>query len=314
MAASILFLTCFNMSNFPIPTGSYAVGKIDYHLVDASRVETNNQGAKREIMLHIWYPASRHASLRGSYYDKDALSTVQEFINQQGNIPLWLLKGISFTRTYSHDNAPVSESKDVYPVIIATHGSGTMVQHYTSLWEELASQGYIVVGIDHPYIAALTRFPDGHSITSLINAKRKETKEAKNAWKQEQFEVAVADVKFVLDSLTELNIKPQWPLYNKLDLSRVGICAHSSGGSLAMRMSLEDKRIKAVAALDSSVRGNYNLTPLSIPTLVLLAEKSHVLSGEEGKKALQDLKTLCYKSKPFMTLITFNSVGHGTPH
>src|SRR5271154_4510724 len=44
----------------PTPTGSYAVGRVTYHWVDPSRIDSLAPvtGQKRELMVWIWYPAT----------------------------------------------------------------------------------------------------------------------------------------------------------------------------------------------------------------------------------------------------------------
>ena len=44
----------------PAPTGPFAVGTAEYHLIDKSRKETksSNPDDSRELMVHVWYPAS----------------------------------------------------------------------------------------------------------------------------------------------------------------------------------------------------------------------------------------------------------------
>ncbi len=306
----LVFVLFLNLHNFPAPTGNYGVGKTQYYLIDHNRKETNIRNGHRELMLHIWYPIDKQKSLKKSPYDHNALTNIQEFIKQQSRIPLWCLYGLLYTKTYAQDNAPITHNKKTFPVIIATHGAGPMIQQYSWLFEELASHGYIVIGINHPYMAALTRFPDGRVVKGLLNEKIKEGKETTRIWKQEQLEIAGQDIKFVLDSLSNFNEQHSWPLYKKLDLEHIGILGHSAGGSLAMKMCLEDNRIKAGIGLDSGTRGNPDSIPFSTPFLVLLGENSRHMrtaKGQEDYKKLVKLNSLPGMS---MTLIMIKNIGH----
>jgi dienelactone hydrolase len=305
-----ILITYLNLQNFPKPTGHYGVGKTQLHLIDSSRKETNAQNAKRELMLHIWYPTSSKINTPERPYNADALGSAIEFMSHQSGVPEWLFAGLKKTKTYAQKNTSVATDSPSYPVIITSHGAGTMIQHYTWLCEELASKGYIVVGINHPYMAAVTRFPDNRIVKSLINSKNKEGKEAFKVWKQEQFEVAVKDVKFVVDNLIKLNEQSTWPLHNKLNLDHLGICGHSAGGSLAMRMCLEDKRFKAGIALDGTTqRGNEKLTPFTTPFLDILSDIS--LVGKEGNEQYKKLLELCHKPEMHMNIIMLKGIGHG---
>lgn len=299
-----------NRNNFPIPTRQYGVGTIYHHLIDTHRIESNNPNAHRELMLHLWYPTNMTIKTAETSYDQDALKNALEFIHQQSGIPFWLLSGLKKTKTYAKPNELISLNNEIYPVIIISHGAGPMIEHYTALCEELASHGYIVVGVNRPYMAPITRFPDNRIIKGLLNAKKKEGKEAAKIWKKEQAEVAIHDIDFVLNSIEKLNAQSSWPLYNKLDLDHIGICGHSAGGTLAMRMCMKDDRFKAGVALDSELRDNKIMT-FSTPFLAIIGEKSHLWIGQEGKKAKEKLIQLAQMSNKHMSIIRFKDAGHG---
>jgi len=310
---AIWLVSTLNLNNFPKPTGAFGVGKISYHLTDISRKETNIKvDSPRELMLHIHYPAATQAQGPCMFYDADALQNMKGFVHLLTKLPIWLLHGLDCTKTYAQINAPIANEQKTYPVILMLHGSGTMIQHYTWIGEELASHGYIVVGINHPYMAAVTRFLDDRVITSLVHQKKAEGEHISKAWKQEQFEVAVQDINFVINNLAMLNQQTTLAIHNKLDLEQIGICGHSSGGSLSMRMCLENKRIKAGISLDGNIRGSEGLVPFTTPFLVILAQKSHVHQGQDGQQNLEKLIQLCHKPDMQMTIMTFKGIGHGT--
>lgn len=295
---------------FPAPTGRYGVGTTELHLIDTKRKETNNQDMHRELMLHIWYPTNIKTENPNTPYNADAIENYKEFIHEQSAIPAWLLIGLQKTKIYAQHNAALANG-DLFPVIIVTHGSGPMIQQYTWLTQELASQGYIVIGINHPYMAGRTRFPDGRCINSLMFTKRKEGKEIARAWKREQFETAAHDIAFVLENISQFNAQPSSMFYKKLDLDHIGMAGHSGGGALTMRMCLQDARIKAGVAFDSGLRGNLNVIPLHTPFLEIVAKKSRIWADAEGKIEREKLEQLCSASQSNMTIIELDDIGHG---
>lgn len=295
---------------FPAPSGRYGVGTTEFHLIDSNRKEANNPNAPRELMLHIWYPTNIKIGNPNSPYNADAIENFKEFIFAQNTIPHWLLAGLQKTKIYEQHNAALANG-NLFPVIIVTHGSGPMIQQYTWITEDLASYGYIVVGINHPYMAAITRFPDGRCIRSLIPSKKKEGKEIARTWKREQFETLAHDITFVLDNLAEFNAQPSSMFYKKLDLDHIGMAGHSGGGSLTMRMSLQDSRIKAGIAFDSGLRGNLKMTPLQIPFLEIVGKKSRIWADAEGKIEREKLNQLCAASYGNMKIIELEDIGHG---
>lgn len=54
-----------------------------------------------------------------------------------------------------------------FPVILFSPGAGTPRLYYGALAQSLASSGYAVITIDHPYDADVVEFPDG---TLVFNA------------------------------------------------------------------------------------------------------------------------------------------------
>ncbi len=303
----------WNLQNFPTPTGGYGVGTLERHLIDVDREEPSKQGAPRELMLHIWYPTNTKSAQPTMPYDTDALHSALEFLSSASKVPAFFFSRIQNTKTFGQLNAPIAAEHTSYPVIILCHGAGTMIQHYAFLGEELASQGYIVVGVNHPYMAAITRFPDGRVIESLSTEKQKEGKAAQLAFKEQQFTIAIADIRFVVDSLITLNNDTAWPLAGKLDAEHLGICGHSAGGSLALRMCIEDARFKVGVSLDGSTdRGNPTLASFTTPFLFIRGESSHVWRDQEGQLRKEKLMELCHKPGMDMTVITFMNNGHGT--
>jgi Platelet-activating factor acetylhydrolase, isoform II len=72
-----------------------------------------------------------------------------------------LTRDLSRARTHSIRDAEVSPQQPAYPVILMRAGLAALTADYTSLAEDLASHGYIVVGFDAPYRTFVVVLPDG---------------------------------------------------------------------------------------------------------------------------------------------------------
>src|SRR5262249_33347582 len=146
---------------------------------------------------------------------------------------------------------------------------------YSMLAEELASHGYVVVGVDLPAIAFAVRFGDGRvsRFSEELWAQRRSQEDAAN-FEQEQINACAMDLCFVLDQLETLQSgATESPLLGQLDLQRVGIIGHSIGGRIAARACQIDKRPKAAAILDAfgrtmTVARNADGSTLAQPTMV----------------------------------------------
>lgn len=261
---------------FRMPSGPYGIGYIPLHI-----------HASRELMIYVYYPTTYKSDKPTMLYDADALACHKAFVHAQTSIPLGMLTSWDAIKTYAQPGVPIADDKQQYPVILVTHGAGPMVQHYTWLLEELASQGYIAIGINHTYLAAITRFPDDRVIKSLLPKKKKLGRHVASAWKQEQLDVCVNDINLVLQKLEQLQENDTF-FQARLDLDRLGIIGHSFGGDIALRAAQTYQNIKAAIDLDGGERTFDYLLKTNFMTscLVVQAEKSHNWSGESGKHDL----------------------------
>ena len=65
-------------------------------------------------------------------------------------------RDLSLVRTHSYLNAPLATNKSAFPVVVIRSGGSALAIELTSLAEELASHGYVVVGFDAPYRSFIT--------------------------------------------------------------------------------------------------------------------------------------------------------------
>jgi predicted dienelactone hydrolase len=135
-------------------------------------------------------------------------------------------------------------------VIVLSPGNQTNVSFYGSLAEELASQGYLVVGIDHAFQVAATATADGQ--VALYDEDMDMGDPAASV--AAKIDERVADVMFVLDSLRsgEANLAP---FAANADLDRIGVLGHSNGGLAAFEMCRVDASIDACLNMDGQGAG-----------------------------------------------------------
>jgi hypothetical protein len=126
--------------------------------------------------------------------------------------------------------------------------------------EELASQGYVVVGIDHPYSSRIVAFPDGRvARRKFVGNEDYSSEAAVDAFVKtadQQVRLRARDARFVLDCLEKLNGNdPEQLLTGKLDLARVGIFGFSLGGGTAAETCWLDRRFKAGLDMGGMIAG-----------------------------------------------------------
>lgn len=267
-------MDCKTLS-LPAPEGQYAVGRIDYYCVDTARREKyphDDDHPYRELLLQVWYPADlTNKSVRLSYVTEAIL----DYTKGRGGRGLGYVDCSFMTNSYFH--APVSKAHDQYPVLIFSHGFSAPCYMYGSLLEELASQGYIVIAVNHTYAVDPVQMPDGRilglgdhwheilqkvSMDKLIAAGKEEVK----TW--------IIDIEFVLDHLGKLHERDtKRILTGRLDLDKIGMFGHSFGGGTTVFINYLDKRCKAGVNMDGPIYGNVPKAPLKKPFMFLLSEE-----------------------------------------
>lgn len=237
----------------PEPTGTFAVGVTELHLVDRGRADPWVADRPRELMVSVWYPAGTTAGHQLAPYMQPAAAAhfAQAVL---GPVRLADRVDIRGVRTHAWRGAPVAAGAEGWPVVLFSPGGSIPRALSTVLVEDLASRGYVVVTIDHTYEATAVEFPGGRvALRSLPKAEDLLRK---------LIAVRVADVQFVLGQLEALQTggnpdagRRPLPdgLRTALDLSRIGMFGHSAGGFTAAETMLVDARIDAGANLDGSM-------------------------------------------------------------
>lgn len=257
---------------FPKPTGQYAVGVKDYHWIDASRKEilaNDTEHPNRELMVSVWYPAS------GKMQDKPSSQYVPDIVEycKKNEKFFWLLNLSRPIYSYAQQDAKIVENNLKFPAIIFSHGFGDHKDSNTAECQELASQGYIVVGISHTYDCGLVKFPDGKIVDgdkSLSDRFAGKNNVERCQIIGKQIETWISDVQFVLSKLIEVNFDKCSVFYDKIDIEKIGMFGHSFGGATAAQICRRDARVKAGVNLDGRLFGSQNTENLGKPFMLML--------------------------------------------
>jgi dienelactone hydrolase len=247
--------------DLPQPNGCYPVGTKTIVLVDPHR--------SRDLLVTMWYPAVEGTSALAPYMDKKTAQAVAEDWKLQPDFQ-------RLVRTHARLLASIAEGGP-FPVVLLEHGTGVVPAIYTVLAEGLASSGFIVVATNHPPDSLISVFPDGHELKFKpywpAEADRRTQGLAIGKFAEE---VLVADVRFVLDKLQDMNLHDDF-WHGHLDLSKGGIVGHSMGGTTAALVTKEERRILAGVNLDGStypgMNGDVRPVELHKPFLFLMTEE-----------------------------------------
>ena len=277
----ILFVLILNVPivfagyDFPKPTGEYAVGTGRYHMIDRDRLDPYDQSIFRELMIQVWYPTSNKAIGATAHYLPDIMPHMKSMASEAFYVPQIVLDYLVVDiKCHALENAPLLERKQKFPIIVLCHGLSSMVSLQTVHAENLASHGFIVVGINHTFACSLTVFPDGRmyplKFDWYASDKCKEFTKIVNIWQQ--------DVSFVLGQIEALcneQNKPQNNMfYHKLDLDKIGMLGHSMGGATATQMCRRDDRVKVAVNMDGPLFGSDYEEGFKKPYMAMIAEGS----------------------------------------
>jgi predicted dienelactone hydrolase len=178
-----------------------------------------------------------------------------------------------------------------YPLVIFSHGVGGMKSSNTSTFLELASNGYVVCSIDHPYQALFTEGSDGHVVTvdpafyrEFLDVNAGKYDEA-TAFKFEKswMQLQIDDIQFVFSTILRQAKDPKSDaVYQLVDPGRIGLMGHSLGGESSAQLARERTDIGAVVNLDADLSGEYvdfvngkrvlNDTVYPVPILTILTD------------------------------------------
>lgn len=292
----------------PTPTGPAAVGTTALVFTDQARREelSDDPSAMRTIPVQIWYPASvTHNARRASYLGDPSRIGAEQL--RKAGLPSFTARHLRLVRTHSWENVPVAAGQPAYPILLFSHGDGMPLGQNTALMEELASHGYVVVSIGHPY-QSIVVYPDGRLVTyrqaagrmKEIAAMNKPARDARlpspyTLTPAERAQLAVravslqpgedflarmwsADIRFVLDELAVLEAAPSGLFAGRLDMRRVGALGHSFGGAASGQACLDDPRIGAGLNMDGLQSGDMLRRPIGKPFLFMNEDRLDGLS------------------------------------
>lgn len=263
----------------PTPTGLYKVGRALFDWTDSNRNDPFENTKKRELMVWVWYPVTSLNKCKPAEYlpgkwGESAAKWHAFDLHMKMNegqasvfIPHPPLSAISIQqiKTFSYENV-LMDSATSFPVLFFSPGLGMMPTDYTAIIENIASHGYIVVGVNPTHFVATTYFSNGTSVGGIPLLNRLENLE-------DFMPVWVNDLLFSLKKIKELNLFDTSILFHHVNINEVGIFGHSYGGAAAAVASFKDSTFKAGINMDGSPRGDTLQWKLRQPFLILQSDQ-----------------------------------------
>lgn len=289
-----------NLKELPKPVGEYLVGMIHMDFIDQSRSQVfsfEEENAPRIIPVTIFYPADSSEGKKTAPY---AFSEALEKLSKM-TYGFWSRKMVN-VKTHVYENISVSSKKDNFQIIFFNQGFISYEMQSTVLCSDLASLGYVVISVGHPYESSGVKYIDGKIVKvhdSFIQMQKKAFHKEyikkimkllrdKNDYSDAQaMEVAeflysdndfndsvkrwADDTIFVADQLAGINSgKIESIFKNKLQLDRgFGITGHSLGGATSAQVCYVDERFICGINIDGGTWGDYLYKDIKTPFMVI---------------------------------------------
>ena len=180
-----------------------------------------------------------------------------------------------------------------FPLVVFSHGAFGYYQSNASTYLELASQGYVVVSLEHPYHSFFTKDTNGKTITvdpefinSVMNANGDAAEEQIYEESVKWMKLRVNDMNFALDELKKGADGKDTADYrfaddssktgtlealSLIDTDKIGVMGHSMGGATAVEIGKERDDIDAVIDIDGTMLGS-------------------IIGAENGKYIIEDVE------------------------
>ncbi len=164
----------------------------------------------------------------------------------------------NLVRSHSFDSPPVRKAGRPFPTLIFSPGFAESSLTYATQLEDLASHGYIVIGIEHPFDTYAVQLA-GNRVIAFARARWDSAMtrpKGAAAYQLAQVPLRAADIRFVLDQLEHLGTVPgAGKLAGSVDPKRIGAFGHSLGGMSVASACRLDARIRACMNEDAEYEG-----------------------------------------------------------
>jgi predicted dienelactone hydrolase len=165
-------------------------------------------GGSKNLPLVVWYPIDKGSSAAPAPYNP----TIAGRLLDSQSDPME--QNLASVQDHTIAGAGISDARRNFPVIVFWPGYGWLPSRYAILAEELASNGYVVTGISPDYTSG--------SLADTISARQ-----LVERW--------AAQMVAVVTRLDSLNASANPPLAGRMDLKRVGLFGHSTGGAVSIQ-------------------------------------------------------------------------------
>ncbi len=241
-----------------MPKGQYSVAVKDFTLINSylcpdpffsiatswAYVDSNLKHC-HQMKLKIYYPINKakiqspyNPYVMSAWRDDIVHKAVSDFDQKELKHVLPMINNI---KSYVALDGSIVPGK--FPLIIFQPGFTYSTSDYENYITSLVSHGYIVLGINSYYNTSM--------MVGSKNLKSNEPESPSNLFlKNANADVAQSDLKYVLDNIHGMQKHSTDPIFQQMDLTRIGAFGHSLGAFSIYKNSVSSAKLSAAIALD----------------------------------------------------------------
>jgi len=281
-AALIYYLP---VPRFEIKNKNYSVGYQEIFIENKDRKQPKpfyelsnlSPNTNRELLADIYYPTNQETEFIQLFKDSssDWGVAIINYLNRTWdlNLPEFLLSHLNLTYFDIGIDVPIADNN--FPVVIYTHGWAGEKIFASDQLVELASQGYVVVALDHTGLAMFTDLPSG----TINNSGG--TDASSNIY-EVMFEMSL-DIEDTVDYLVDSNYQA--------DFTNISVIGHSTGGGSGY-LYCERNQCESLILQDPFftplIESNINIH-LTVDTYFIYSEDWYIGYEEEGSLTEMDV-------------------------
>jgi Platelet-activating factor acetylhydrolase, isoform II len=249
----------------PRPSGPYQLALNVSQLIDTSRKDPWGMDPikHRRLMISRFDPLPPDTCYRNEKvpYMSTTISSAEDAIFAPYGLPAGIFASLEMIFCFEPS---FRQSNETWPVVLFSPGLNTTRLLYSMLAQEVASQGFTVISLDHPFDTDIVQFPDGF-IAYGGNVNFSDINSVYHA-----LDIRMNDISFVLNTLGFQ--------YDAAPNASALIFGHSFGGAATAAGMLNDTRLRGGVNLDGELFGGVINAGLGRPGI----NQSFILWGAEG--------------------------------
>ena len=217
-----------------------------------------------------------------------------------------------------------------YPLVVFSHGAFGVIDSNYSTCMELASNGYVVASVAHPYHAMFVEDVNGKVTTVDMDFFKSvyegngnmdpEVEERLYLNYKEWMALRTADENFVLDTILSKAEKGEAGPFDLIDSEKIGLFGHSMGGASSVALGRQRDDIDAVIDLEGTMLGEYvgfengaelfNEEPYPVPILDVNSDRVHEAVKEQELEGFEYVNFYVGRNALDYREVVFHNAGH----